>query len=105
MSGLPRCGFQYPSCGACGAETDHDGDSFYCDPCGLDYGYGVDGAEAVFLVEDTPPCGKPCSDTWHRASSSLGARYECRACALPAGHRSPCWTNCTPPVMRGGTRP
>ena len=31
---LPYCSIQNPACGACGSETSHDGDSFYCEPCG-----------------------------------------------------------------------
>ena len=58
---LPLCSWQYPSCGACGGETSHDGDAFYCDDCGLDYGKGADGTEATYRDEGRSPCGAPCS--------------------------------------------
>ena len=46
---LPYCSIQNPACGACGSETSHDGDSFCCEPCGLDYG---DGSETPSLLEE-----------------------------------------------------
>lgn len=101
---LPTCSVQYPSCGACHADTDHDGDSFYCDPCGLDYSDGQDGTEATYRDEDAAPCAKPCTNTWH-GSRDLGP-YDCRSCALPSGHESDCWTNCTPiPAPKTGATP
>lgn len=88
---LPVCAVQYPSCGACGGETEHDGDSFYCDDCQLDYGNGDDGNEAQFRDEEILPCGKPCDNTWH------GPKHfdlECTPCRLPATHTDMCWTDC-----------
>ena len=88
---LPSCAVQYPSCGACGIDTSHDGDSFYCEDCDLDYGNGDDGNEASFRDEEQPPCAKPCDNTWHR---SKHFDLACEPCKLPEGHRSMCWTDC-----------
>lgn len=92
MSKLPSCSIQYPSCGACGCETTHDGDSFYCDDCDLDYGQGQDGEQATFRDEDDKPCGEPCDNCWH--GPKAGYTYECAPCALPTGHLSTHWTPC-----------
>ena len=90
---LPLCSWQNPSCGACGGETSHDGDAFYCDDCGLDYGDGADGTEATYRDEERPPCGAPCSghlplDGW---------RWECTPCRLPDTHTPLMhWHDCQP---------
>ena len=89
---LPACSIQSPSCGACGEETSHDGDVFYCWPCELDYGDGADGTTATYRSPDTPPCGRPCTNEWH---TSLGP-YDCTPCQLPAGHKAAHWTACLP---------
>jgi len=89
MSGLPCCSIEFPSCGACGGSTSHDGDSFYCEDCGLDYGSGDDGEEATFRDEEEPACGKACDNSWH---PTLG--LSCEPCKLPASHKSDCWTDC-----------
>lgn len=89
MSGeLPSCIIQYPACGACGSDTEHDGDSFYCDDCGLDFGPD-DSEPATFRDEEQPACGKECRNNWHKV-------YEltCEECKLPEGHKSDCWTGC-----------
>ena len=88
---LPVCAVEYPSCGACGSNTSHDGDTFYCDECDLDYGDGDDGHEAQFRDEEQKPCGKPCDNTWH-APEHLN--LICTPCKLPATHTSFCWTDC-----------
>ena len=91
---LPACSVQYPSCGACGSDTSHDGDGFYCDPCGLDYGAGEDGTVATYRNPDTPPCGHTCTNEWH-GSRVLGP-YECTPCQLPQDHAADHWTDCRP---------
>ena len=88
---LPHCESQYPACGACGDETCHDGGTFYCDECGLDYGDGEDGTVATYRDETAPPCDEPCTNDWH-GSRDLGP-YECIPCALPKGHTSRHWTD------------
>ncbi|MDQ5860683.1 MAG: hypothetical protein M3536_00270 [Actinomycetota bacterium] len=88
---LPACSVEYPSCGACGDNTSHDGDTFYCEDCDLDYGNGNDGNEATFRDEEEKTCGKPCDNTWH-APEQLN--LICTPCKLPATHRSFCWTDC-----------
>lgn len=88
---LPKCAVQHPACGACGDDTEHDGDSFYCDGCDLDYGNGDDGNEAQFRDEELPECGKPCDNGWHDAEH---LDLECTPCKLPAGHRNWHWTDC-----------
>ena len=93
---LPTCTVQYPSCGACGGDTDYDGDSFYCEGCQLDYGDGEDGTVATFLDEGTPACGKPCTNEWHRTVTPR----DCRPCQLPNTHTGHHWTGCTPKETR-----
>ncbi|MGY2747251.1 hypothetical protein ACVWZ8_004368 [Arthrobacter sp. UYCu723] len=86
---LPRCCIQTPACGACGDDTAHDGDSFYCDDCGLDYGNGDESDPAVFRDEELPPCGEACDNNWH-----IKFGLTCTPCELPAGHTSDHWTDC-----------
>lgn len=95
MSHLPACSIQYPSCGACGQDTDHDGDTFYCNDCGLDYGNGEDQTEAEFRDEDAEPCAQACDNYWHGADKIReGWTYDCLPCPLPAGHTSDHWNPC-----------
>ena len=89
---LPSCTVQSPACGACGMETDHDGNSFYCDDCGLDYGDGDERIPATYREEDALACGNPCDNYWHGAHGFK----ECRPCTLPKGHISMHWTPCQP---------
>ena len=99
---LPTCRAQYPACGACGGETSYDGDSFYCDNCGLDYG---DGAEttATYRDEDAEPCGHPCDNYLHGPDLIRpGLSHQCVPCSLPAGHASMHWHDCQP--VMGGAR-
>ena len=91
---LPTCSVRYPTCGACGCETDHDGDTYYCDLCGFDYGDGADDTTATYRAPDADPCGEPCSNSWH-GSRDLGP-YDCTPCQLPAGHKAAHWTACRP---------
>jgi hypothetical protein len=96
---LPFCVTQHPLCSACGSETSHDGDSFYCPDCLLDYGDGQDGNEGTYRDPDTEPCGAECDNYWH-TNGDLGV-FDCKTCALPKGHHRgrtgiTCWTNCTP---------
>jgi hypothetical protein len=88
---LPSCTIQYPACGACGDDTDHDGDGFYCDDCGLDYGDGDESSPATFRDEEQPPCGKPCDNGWHKPEA---LDLICSPCELPKDHNSMCWTDC-----------
>ena len=82
---LPTCSVLYPLCGACNYETDHDGDTYYCWRCGLDYGRGEDGETATYRDESAEPCGMPCT-------GSLGSvRFDCGICQLPSGHTSVHW--------------
>jgi hypothetical protein len=89
---LPYCSVQNPSCGACGGDTRHDGDSFYCEDCLLDYGTGEDGETATYLDEEAEPCGNPCDNSWHTKFDYA----ECKPCSLPKGHHSDHWTPCRP---------
>lgn len=91
MVSLPACAVQYPSCGACGCDTRHDGDSFYCEECDLDYGNGDDGNVATFRDEEQKPCGKPCDNSWHGPEHF---DFACTPCQLPATHSGWCWTDC-----------
>jgi hypothetical protein len=87
---LPTCKVQNPACGACGMDTDFDGDSFACYDCGLNYFEGDDYTEAEFL-EEVSACGVECSNGWHKTPSFDLA---CEPCKLPKGHKSMCWTDC-----------
>lgn len=94
---LPVCSIQYPTCGACGGETEWDCDGICCKPCGLYYGKGEDQTEAEFLDETDEPCGKPCDNYWHGDEKITSKyRYECTACKLPEGHTSDHWSDCKP---------
>ncbi|WPM94312.1 hypothetical protein VB1_CDS0063 [Arthrobacter phage Marchesin] len=88
---LPSCSVQHPACGACGDETSSDGESFYCDDCGLDYGDGSD-TQAEFRDEDAEVCGEPCSNSWH--ARIFAEPMICSPCELPEGHKSDHWTDC-----------
>ncbi|QGZ16954.1 hypothetical protein SEA_LITTLETOKYO_62 [Arthrobacter phage LittleTokyo] len=88
---LPGYCIEYPTCGACGGATEHDGDSFYCDDCGLTFGRD-ESDPAEFRDEDAEVCGKACDNSWH---PTLG--LVCYPCMLPALHRSDCWTGCESP--------
>ena len=100
MPNLPTCSIHNPTCGACGAETEHDGDTYYCDVCDLDYG---DGAEttATYRDEDAPPCGAPCANYWHGPDLiRAGWAYECQPCPLPATHEEGGhWHPCQPVLL------
>ena len=91
---LPTCSVQYPICGACGADCDHDGDTFYCEPCGLDYGEGREDEPATFRDGEAPACGEPCNNSWHQDGAMPEYVFACLPCALPAGHTSDHWTDC-----------
>lgn len=85
---LPCAIMRYPDCGACHEELSYDGDSFYCDPCGLDYGDGNEDEQATFRDDEEGTCGAPCDDKWHGDEASEGRPtvYECNPCSLPKNH-------------------
>ncbi|KIU17891.1 hypothetical protein [Mycolicibacterium llatzerense] len=90
---LPDAELQYPVCGACGADTDYDGDTFSCDDCQLQF--DRDDLTASFLDEDAAVCGAACDNKWHGANMiKPGVRFECGTCLLPSGHKSDHWTHC-----------
>lgn len=96
MGNLPSCSVTYPTCGACYEETAHDGDDFYCGPCGLTYGDGGEN-EAEFIEPQDDPCARPCTNPHHEAHNiRANLSFNCEPCKLPAGHTSDCWTDCTP---------
>lgn len=74
-STLPACSVQYPMCGACGYDTGHDGDTYYCPRCDLDYDAGADATTATYRDPNAQPCRKP--DTFHGGNP----------CQLPETHR------------------
>lgn len=90
---LPSCAVQSPACGACGADTEHDGDSFVCYDCGLNYGEGREDVPAEYIDEELEPCGRECDNYWHK-EGRLGVVMACEPCKLPAGHKPDCWTDC-----------
>lgn len=95
MSKLPDAVLQSPACGACGSETSHDGDHFYCEDCQL--GFNTDDLSAFFLNPDTEPCGFSCDNYWHgNHIIQQGQGYDCGTCMLPAGHESMHWSGCQP---------
>ena len=79
---MPSCVATNPECGSCNNETVHDGDSFYCDDCGLDYGDGEDETVATYRDDDASMCGK-------FTEYFDNGRYA--PCALPEGHRGAHW--------------
>lgn len=93
---LPGCSVSHPACGACGKETDHDGDSFYCDECNLDYGDGGEDSTPTYRDEEAEPCAEPCDNTWHHKPGAIRPEwsYACAPCSLPEGHTSDHWTPC-----------
>ena len=87
--------WNYPMCGSCAAETEHDGDYFYCGGCGLDFDPGD--LQASYRDEDAKPCDAPCGNTYHQASPAFP--YDCAPCALPSGHTTEDhWNPC---VLKG----
>lgn len=89
---LPTVTVIHPLCGACQNSTQHDGESFWCDVCGLDYGDGTRDTPATFRDEDEAPCGVACGNQWHNGPDP----HDCTPCQLPAGHMSVHWTACAP---------
>lgn len=87
---LPYAITSYPLCGACELETGHDGDSFVCEQCGLNYGDG-DETRPTFLDPDAPTCGVP--STIAEAMARLG--FAIGPCELPRGHTSDHWRTFT----------
>jgi len=89
-------------CGACYANTEHDGDQYVCFDCGLCWSNDdvFDGEPGEFLAEDASACDHPSGDTkpvvkvqpfrtvdgivkeWREWTQIYGP------CVLPAGHKS-----------------
>jgi hypothetical protein len=92
MSNLPPAEPQNPSCGACGAETDFDGDSFVCQECQLSF--DPNDLTAEYLDPETAPCSYACDNFWHLPGQATVHGFDCEPCALPAGHTSLHWTAC-----------
>ena len=93
---LPDAEARCPSCQVCGDETDYEDGVFRCEPCGLTY--DRTDLTAAYIDDEAEPCAKPCTASWHKPNSITaipGWSYECRTCALPTGHTSDCWTDCT----------
>ena len=93
---LPDAEARCPSCQACGDETEYEDGVFRCEPCGLTY--DRTDLTAAYRDDEAEPCAKPCTASWHKPDSITaipGWVYECRTCALPTGHTSDCWTDCT----------
>lgn len=92
---LPSAEIEYPTCGSCGGETSHDGDTFTCEDCGLYFDPTT--LRPNYLDDRVAPCGVPCVEPLHSpTSSALDDRvpWECTGCLLPAGHTSPHRTGC-----------
>lgn len=92
---LPDAKPQNPACGCCGVETDelYLEDEFACQDCGLVFDALTN--EAAFLASETPTCGAPCDNTWHRPHAiTHGVGFACNPCQLPLGHTSMHWTGC-----------
>jgi hypothetical protein len=91
---LPAATRENPACGACGRETEFDGDDFACYECQLTFDPSY--LEASFLDPEQPVCGEPCSNYWHTDEAKLrpGHHYVCATCELPKGHGSEHWTDC-----------
>ena len=90
---LPMADLAYPTCGSCGGETYHDGDSLRCDDCKLTFDPAS--LEAEYADEEDAACGTACDNFWHGDGKiSTGWGYDCGACILPAGHISGHYTDC-----------
>ena len=98
MSGvldLPAADWQYPSCGGCGSDTDHDGDDFVCYDCGLSFDRAT--LTASYLDPSRATCGAACTNIWHRPDAIRpGRSFECVPCCLPLDHVSRHHHGCRP---------
>lgn len=102
---LPSAEHQPPSCGACGGDTDYDGDEYYCDDC--DLGFDEQTLEASFRDPDAEVCGHPCDSKWHKDNAiTVGQGFKCNSCQLPKGHDNGGgwfhWTDCERITLAGG---
>ena len=69
---LPTCSVRYPTCGACGTETDYDGDSYFCDLCDLDYGDGTESKPATYHLIDVEALAVGWVCAWDRTDGRPG---------------------------------
>lgn len=91
---LPEASPSNPECGACGDETEFDGDDFTCDDCGL--WFNTSTMRPSLADPDAPACGASCdhdAEDREMAARRLYA-YQCEPCALSEGHASPHWNGC-----------
>lgn len=101
MPSLPGPHIIQPTCGACGDDLSHDGETYFCAPCGLDYGETIRGDEPAVFRDDVDVCGSPCINRFHQEdggvvhSNGRRQRWVCHPCALPVGHTSSHWSGCS----------
>ena len=88
---LPACSPQYPRCGACADELDHDGDVLYCEACRLDYPDHTGDGAADYRHEDDEPCGEPPDESDAAFYARVPYPMRLMPCALPAPHTSDCY--------------
>jgi hypothetical protein len=88
-SGLPGASVSYPSCGACHEDTEHDGDEFYCDGCGIAYASSDPEAPGHFRDEEQPVCGTISTKAPYEKIHTNGQWYRFieHVCPLPKGHK------------------
>ena len=82
----PELYFPYPDCSVCGKETSHDGDSFYCEHCGI---YWPDSGRGAGDWYDEK--AEQCASTHQPLANNEFAdgkpyKYETKRCLLDAGH-------------------
>ena len=91
MEQIEGCTICYPICPSCAAETDHDGDDFYCYPCGLAWNGSNPEGPGFYLDPEATACGKPgrASKVPNRVIARTVHRYVISPCLLPQGRRTP----------------
>jgi hypothetical protein len=78
----------YPSCPSCLKETDHNGDDFYCDACGLGWLSSDPERPGFRLDDELPVCGveKPVRDKSEEVIGGVLHRFMSSPCLLSEGH-------------------
>ena len=89
-SRLPGAIMHNPNCGACHEETQHDGDDFYCEGCGIGYSSRDPEQPGWYRDEETTPCGATSTNESYEKlhANSRWYRFINHPCPLPRGHAS-----------------
>jgi hypothetical protein len=82
----PALYIRNPDCTACGQETCHDGDGFYCEDCGINW--PDPDSEGEWSDEEAAQCPsthQPFALSRH-VEATHGQKYATERCLLDAGH-------------------